>query len=150
MHVATNIRHASTIVGCQPNDDDDRRHDRSIEAAVMAPSDDMAAWGQVAYYIHVWCLLHCYGESSSIRLTLSRSLAQSFSRESASAIIDNYLPTIHVTTSTRIVDELADVNAIWRTTVVYMQNDPRSPCVGLRSQFRISQEALVQTVIQII
>ena len=40
---------------------------------------------------------------------------------------------MHVTTSTRIVDELADVNAVWRTTVVYMRNDPRSPCRTSRS-----------------
>ena len=52
------------------------------------------------------------GESSIIRSTLSRSLSRSFSRENASAIIGNYLPTMHVTTSTCIVDELADVNAI--------------------------------------
>jgi len=67
-------------------------------------------------------------ESSIIRSTLSRSLSRRFSRVNASAIIGNYLPTMHVTTSTRIVDELADVNAIWRTTVVYMRNDPQSPC----------------------
>ena len=67
-------------------------------------------------------------ESSINRSTISRSLARSFSRENAPAIIGDYLPTMHVTTSTRIVDELADVNAIWRTTVVYMRNGPRSPC----------------------
>ena len=91
----------------------------------------VATCGQVAKYIQY--LLRCWqsspsDESSIIRSTKSRSLWRSFSRENASAIIGNYLLAMHVTTSTRIVDELADVNAVWRTTVVCMRNDPRSPC----------------------
>ena len=88
----------------------------------------MATWGQVASYIQY--LLRCWhsspsDESSLIRSTKNRSRPRSFSRESASTIICNYLRRCtwrcRRASST---SEVTDVNTVWRTTVVWCGTSP--------------------------